>query len=287
MNTRRIVLTAALLASVAPGVGATSHGADGSDAVTESLSSHDVYLNGPFGRVAGGSLEAPAAAQPGHVALDAFSRSAPLVVDTRKGEPFDAKVSARAISSGDGSTETLSRGNASFEGPAAEGSYVVVVDTRTPAGEASVQAWLLEVPDRDPPQGGLYDIPAPDVVLEASSGSVAGTFGDGCYLYLCADLGYPTPSDQLASLTVTPGEPLQAHLSDGSGILAWDGRLEPLGETKGSPRESIGGLLDPVDDSVSLHGLDGPPPGMWRLRLTIIFDRERGQIESHYRLLSE
>ena len=249
--------------------------------------SPEVWLRGPFGRVAGGTLGAPAAAAPQGTPLDAFVRRAPLVLETGTDQTLGAlTVVARPVT-GSGAEETLSTFWTDFEGPDAPGTHVIVAIVASDTGATTEHAWLVDVPDRQPPPDGLYDIPAPDVLVQSAAGSAAGILGDGCYVYLCVEAGPPPPLSTLEPLTVAAGEVPLVRLSDGSVITAWEGRLSPVGRTPGRPRQASGVLADTTEPAVALAGLEPPTAGAWRLDLEVELDRERGWLRTTHRLIAD
>ena len=143
--------------------------------------------------MAAGPLEAPAATPPDGRPLDSWVRHAPLhlEVDTDR-ILVGLHVSAEPVS-GTGPAESLSSGDLSFSGPDRPGTYRLVAETTDSAGTLAQQAWLVDVPDREPPADGLYDIPAPEVILSTTAGQVAGRLGSGCYVYLCVEAGHAPP----------------------------------------------------------------------------------------------
>jgi hypothetical protein len=154
-------------------------------------------------------------------------------------------------------------------------------------GEVSEHAWLVDVPDREPPPDGLYDVPAPDVLVESTDDSVAGALGDGCYVYLCVEAGPAPPLARLEPLHLAVDEVPLVRLSDASAITAWEGRLSPVDRTEGRAREAAGVLTDTTEAMVALAGLEPPSAGKWRLDLEVTLDRERGWLRTTYRLVAE
>jgi len=185
------------------------------------------------------------------------------------------------------SDEVLSTGAPVFEGPATVGDSLVVATLTSATGQTSQYAWLLEVPDREPPDDGLYDIPAPDVIIESGAGSVAGVLGDGCYVFLCVDAGRMPPPRMLDPLAVVLGELLSMHLGDESALTAWEGSLTRLGQASGEVHTASGGPLAPGQAVVELTGLEVPAAGHWLLELEVELDRERGWLRTVYRLVAE
>jgi hypothetical protein len=260
----------------------------GEPAASPSPARPEVYLRGPFGRVAGGTVASPAAAAPLGTALDAFVRRASLVLETGPGEPPGAlTIVARPVADPD-AEETLSTFWTDFEGPDAPGTHIIVATVANDVGETSQHAWLVEVPDRQPPPDGIYDIPAPQVLVESASGSAAGSLGDGCYVYLCVEAGPAPPLSTLPPLRLASGEVPLVRLSDGSAITAWEGRLARVGRNgPGHGREASGVLADTTESVVALAGLAPPRAGVWRLDLEVTLDRERGWLRTTHRLVAE
>lgn len=247
----------------------------------------EIWLRGPFGRVPGGTLEQPAAAAPQGLPLDAFVRRAPLILEVDTAAPMvKLEVVARPLEVAV-PEEILSTAATEFEGPDRPGQSLLVATLTGTSEQTSQFAWLIDVPDREPPQDGLYDIPAPEVVLESDDGQVAGLAGSGCYAYLCVDVGTMPPQRMLGRLPVAVGEVLTVHLSDGSAIADWKGSLSPLGRTAGRPLEAIGVLTDTAEAEVDLAGLEPPTAGQWLLELEVVFDRERGWLRTAYRLIAD
>jgi hypothetical protein len=256
-------------------------------ALTESASAPPaagplVWLRGPFGRVAGGTLDDPGTAPPGDHPLGTVVRHAPLVLETGAGTDVSALVvSARSLDPA-GAVEPLSDGALVFEGPDGIGQHLIVADVTSVSGVASQYAWLVDVPDQQPPADGLYDIPAPDIVLMASGGSTSGRTGSGCYAYLCVDVGHPPPVETLPVLAVRAGELLMAQAADGSALAAWAGRLSSLEDPAQDDIRAKAVLAGPLENAVSLSGLEPPAAGRWLLDLEVEFDRERGWMRTFY-----
>lgn len=245
-----------------------------------------VWLRGPFGRVLGGSPDAPATAPPLGLPLDTFVRRAPLVLETGEPSLFDRFSVASRPLSGTSPEEILSTGAVGFEGPDASGRNLIVATIAPAAGPTSQHAWLVEVPDREPPADGLYDVPAPDVVIESASGRSSGLAADGCYAYLCVEVGRLPPVSGVEALPVGVGEVVVLRLSDGSAITAWEGMLSPLGRATGETLRARDALTDTPQALVPLAGLAPPGEGEWLLDVTVVFDRERGWMRTVYRLMA-
>jgi hypothetical protein len=246
-----------------------------------------VWLRGPFGRVPGGSVDDPATAAPLGHPLDTFVRRASLVLEIDVSSPLDVlDVVARPVED-DTPEEVLSTGAMVFEGPDRPGQSLLVVTVARPPERTGQYAWLVDVPHREPPHDGLYDIPAPEVIVASDEGAVAGVPGSGCYAYLCVDTGGLPPSRSLQPLPVAIGEALSLRLSDGSAITAWEGRLRPLGGSGARPREAFTVLTDTAEEVIDLTGLEPPAAGEWLLELKVVFDRERGWLWTVYRLAAD
>lgn len=241
-----------------------------------------LWLSGPFGRVEGGAVFEPAAMAPLGEALDAWVKRAPLVLDAGQQPLLTRSLRVIATSATTGETETLSTGPTAFEGPSSAGAAIIVASVAVGGGPTIRRAWLVDVPDRDPPADGLYDIPAPEIIVESRQGPAAGAPGNGCYLYLCVEIGRTPPPAVLPVIVAEPGEVLAAHLSDDSAIVAWDGVLRPLGGPGGPGRAASGVVTDEVEARASLPGLEAPAQGEWILTLRVVFDRDRGWMESRY-----
>ncbi len=243
-----------------------------------------LWLRGPFGRVSGGDLAEPASAAPRGQPLDTYTRDAPLRLEvsgvdllTRLTVTSRSLVDAAAV-------EVLSHGAPDFAGPGQPGRSVVVAEVTTATGDVGRFAWLVHVPDREPPADGLYDIPAPGIIVESASGSRAGLTGSGCYAYLCVEAGRTPPQEVLPALAAQVGETLRLRLADGSAMTAWQGRLWPLPGTAGAALDAGGALTDTPEGTLELAGLEPPGAGSWVLDLEVEFDRERGWMRTLYRL---
>jgi len=246
-----------------------------------------VWLRGPFGRVPGGPVDDPATAAPLGRPLDTFVRRAPLSMDWEiDGLVVGLAVVAQPLLDAS-SQQMLSAGTPTFEGPDTAGRHLLTASLTSATGETSRYAWLLEVPDREPPAGGLYDIRAPDVIVESGSGSMVGLAGDGCYLYLCVDVGRMPPPRTLRTLAVDVGEVLTMRLGDESAITAWEGSLTALRGADGKARTASGGPPAAGTAALGLTGLEVPATGEWLLDLEIELDRERGWLRTAYRLVAD
>ena len=291
MKRRTIILTTVLAAEAALGGAASLAGSDGTtvaDPVRPSPSAGplEMWLSGPFGRVPGGHPHDPATAAPLGVPLDAFAQGAPLAIDRGEAPPLgEFEVTATPVG-GNGIAETLSSGELAFDGPSTSGESVVVATLTLDGGATHARAWLVSVPDWTLPEDGLFDIPAPEVLLASSSGEVGGAVGDGCFAYLCVEAGRPPPPKKLEPLSIGVGEAPIVRLGDRSAVAQWEGHLSPIGED-GAVKVAVGTVGDPVTERVELAGLEPPVAGEWLLDLEVVLDRERGWLRLAYRLVAE
>lgn len=285
MKLRRGLLCTLLVAMVAPlpGAAAAQPGTDEPGLV--GIDAPLVWLEGAFGRVAGGSVDEPAAAPPDGTALDTFVRSAPLSMEAAV--PFEDLISVNVIAHAPGEhdpEEMLSDGATVFAGPEAVGESVIVATLETEPFGTTEHAWLVNVPDREWTPEALLEVTAPGVELISDAGIVPGVPGDGCYLILCADMGRMPPVDSLEPLRVSVGESLALRTDDGSGLAGWTGHLTPLDGTQIDGIEGLGALTDTVESMVTLTGLEVPAKGEWLLEVRADFDRERGYQWQVFRL---
>lgn len=285
MNARPWICGILLLAVALPTGGMVAAQSDADEPMPDVGDGPSVWLEGPFGRVAGGDPQAPAGASPGNVALDTFVRDAPLslVVDV----PFEDLISVDVVArqpSEAAFEQVLSSGATTFDGPAAPGGSVIVATLETSPFGTTEHAWLVDVPDREHTPEALFEITAPRVELIADASSVVGAPGDGCYLYFCADVGKQTPAAVLDPLRVGVGETLAIRTDDGSGLAGWTGRLTPLDGTAIDGVESEGALTDTVESMLGLSGLEAPSAGEWLLEVRVVFDRERGHQWQFFRV---
>ena len=135
-------------------------------------------------------------------------------------------------------------------------------------------------------------MPAPDTLVEAAGNAdpmraVVGSPGDGCYVYLCVEVGGHVPVGSLPRVEVRPGTPLSARLSDGSGIVAWQATLAPRHGAAAEPISGQSAANDPAATSLDLAGLAAPSDGNWILTLKIELDRERGWMTTSYLVVAE
>jgi hypothetical protein len=245
----------------------------------------ELWLRGPFGRVAGGSLAEPSTAAPQDRPLDAYARDVPLQLEAD--DPISLaglEVVARPMDAAE-TEQVLARGVPAFTGPSSSGQHLVIASAPDASAGPMARAWLIEVPDRDPPQDGVYDLPAPAITVVGARGEVSGSLGDGCYVYLCVETGRSTPPRRLEPLRAAVGESMELRIGDGSGLVAWDGQLTPLGQTRGPRRDARGAITDTPTATVTLNGLEPPGPGEWLLEVEVVLDRERGWLRTAYRLV--
>jgi hypothetical protein len=245
----------------------------------------ELWLRGPFGRVAGGPVADPATAAPQDRPLDAYARGVPLQLEAADPTAVtQLEVMARPIHPA-ATEELLARGVTAFNGPSRSGRHLLIASAPGENAGPEARAWLVDVPDRDMPADGLLDLPAPTIRVSSASDEVTGTLGDGCYVYLCVVSGRATPPGRLQPLATSVGEALELRIADGSGLVAWEGRLVPLGETRGRARDASGGVTDTPTSIVTLSGLETPAAGEWLLEVEVILDRERGWLRTTYRLV--
>jgi len=256
----------------------------------------DLWLSGPFGRLIGAPApESPETAGQAELPpLDTWVTGAPLTLDTgRPGPPLRSwTVTATDVAGAgmeilaEGAPGPAAAGSVRLSGPERPGSYLLVAHASTVDGRHGSRAWLLDVPDRDPPPDGLLDIPAPDVLVSSDAGSAAGMPGHGCYLYLCVEIGMDPPLETVPRLDVVAGSALPLGLSDGSPVLAWEASYTSEDGSR-SLGPIVGGAPAGVAaDAGTVTTLEAPPPGDWLLKLQVVFDRERGFIDAYYRLRS-
>lgn len=297
--------TAATRGSAALASPAASPGrATVADATPPATDAAALWLRGAFGRVAGGSLTHPGSAAPSAQPLDTFVVRAPLLLELPDvpGITLDRVIAVEAPwqlpvvapshsptpsepSASGGAEPTVlwspsdgrggvPEGAIVFEGPGEPGTALLVAELTTSGGSRQV-AWLLLVPDREPPADGLYDIPAPGIVVSSAGSSRTGRTANGCYAFLCVDVGHAPPTAELPSLPARVAEVLQVRLSDGSAIVGWSGRLTPLDMPRRRTLDASAGPGSP-DEVMQLSGLAVPAVGRWLLDLEVEFDRERG-----------
>ena len=245
-----------------------------------------VWLNGAFGRVAGADPATPASAAPDGAPLDTWMRKAPLTLQVDV--PFEDLLAIEVVSrplDGDTAETRLSSGAARFAGPDTPGVSILTATITTALHGSSQHAWLLAVPDRTGGEEALLDIPGPGAMLSSGAGSLPGEPGNGCYLYLCVDVGYQPPAASLEALPVALGETLSLRLTDGSAMAGWTGSLTPLSGTRA---EALEAEARPEPAAVvSLVGLEPNVAGEWLLQVRADLDRERGWQWFLYRLVVE
>ncbi len=244
-----------------------------------------VWLEGPFGRVAGGTVDQPAGAPPNGGALDAYIRGAPVSMEVSV--PFEDLITVQVVArpiDGVAAEESLSDGATTFQGPSSPGATCIVATIETEPFGTTQHAWLVDVPDREYTQEALFEITAPGVELISDAGITVGALGDGCYLYFCADMGEPPPPETLAPLHVGVGETLALRTDDGSGLAGWNGQLTPLAGLAIDSVTANGSVTDTMETTLSLAGLEAPAAGEWLLEVRVVFDRERGHQWQTFRL---
>jgi hypothetical protein len=260
-----------------------------------------IWLSGAFGRVPGGDTGSPASAPPGHTPLDTWIRGAPLdlQVDVVPEDLLAVEVVSRRL---DGAgEERLSSEATRFAGPDAPGLTVLVATVTTVPYGRSQHAWLLAVPDRAGGEEALLGVPAPVATLTSTSASVAGEPGNGCYIYLCVDVGYQPPAASLEALPAAVGETLSLALDDRSAMIGWTGTITPLTGTStpltaGGSETRMAGAETRIAEAgpgltpspvVELTGLEPTAVGQWLLQVRADLDRERGWQWFVYRVVVE
>jgi len=245
------------------------------------------WLSGPFGAVPGGPVGDPATAEPDGRALDTWMRQASL--ELASDPPLDAwsrwEVVARAVD-GVGAEQVLSHGERWFMAPDEAGRYVLTATLENESGTRSEQAWLVEVPDREGSWETLLEMPMLSAELRASGGVVSSEPGHGCYVGMCQEVGLRPPAATLEALSIAVGEAPELHLGDGSALLRWQGRLEPLAGTTAETRLAQATFDRPVAGPV-LTGLEPTTAGEWLLEVRTDYDRKRGWQWFLFRLRAE
>lgn len=246
------------------------------------------WLSGPFGAVLGGPPDAPATAAPDARALDTWMRAASLELVTEPPlETLSSSVTAERIDGvGDGIELVLAQDSRWFEAPDTAGRYVVTAALESEATGRSEHAWLLDVPDREGSWETLLGMPMLGAELQAGEASVSSEPGHGCYVGMCQEVGLRPPSATLEPLTVTIGQPMALHLSDGSALLHWEGRLEPQEGTHSETRQAEASFEAPVAGPV-LAGLEPDTAGEWLLEVRADYDRDRGWQWFLFRVIAE
>jgi hypothetical protein len=244
-----------------------------------------VWLGGPFGTVPAGTLEEPATAAPDARPLDTWMRSAQLELTVEP--PLQAAHELHAVATAEDGTKTelpLQDGHWLLA-PDEPGLHVIAVTLETEGG-TSEHAWLVDVPDREGSFETLLEMPAIEAEIQASTGSVSGERGHGCLVDMCQEVGYRPPVGVLPPLSVAVGEAVELHLSDGSAIVHWEGRLEPLPGTTAETRQTRATFDEPVASPL-LSGLEPDAAGEWLLELRADYDRERGWQWYLFRIVAE
>jgi hypothetical protein len=265
-----------------PGPGPTMGASGSSPGAGPAGETPILWLRGPFGTVPSGD----------DARLDAYVRSAPLRLET--GDP-DVSVGEwrasfhhldgespplEASGTGDGAAAA---GGASLTAPDVPGTYRLDTTATLSDGSDAAAAWTVVVPDRPLPADGLIDVPAPDLLLTAASGTVAGWAGSGCYIYLCVDVGRLPPLRTVTHIDVAEGEELTLRLSDDSAIAAWKVTLYPIVSGVQVAMDDVG---DEPDVPVASFDVQAPVAGEWLIQAEVTYDRMRGWRHAFYRLTS-
>ena len=248
-------------------------------------STPDVWLKGAFGRVLGGAVDDPATAAPDGRPLDAWMRRAPLELTSEVAAraSFTAVV-ARPLEAGE--EELLAQGADTFSGPDSPGIHLVVATLEVPGEGATEHAWLVHVPDRIGGPELLWEIPGPRAVSGPVGDAVLGVPGHGCYAYLCVEAGLRPPAETLEPVRLAVGDAPALRIDDGSALVHWQGRLEPIDRPGAEPLEAEATFEVPTD-SPTLVGLEPTSAGDWLLEVRVDYDRERGWQWFLFRLRAE
>jgi hypothetical protein len=202
----------------------------------------------------------------------------------RPGHSGAVSVVARPLDAG--AEELLSQGAGSFSGPDAPGTHLVVATFVIPGEAATEHAWLVDVPDRSGGPELLWEIPGPVAVMGPVEDEVRGVPGHGCYAYLCVEAGLRPPAETLEPVRVAVGEAPALRIDDGSALVHWQGRLEPIGRPGIRSREAKS-TFDTPTATLALSGLEPTGAGEWLLEVRVDYDRERGWQWFIFRLLAE
>ncbi len=152
---------------------------------------------------------------------------------------------------------------------------------------SSEHAWLLLVPEREGGPEALLEMPGPTAVLSSGSVTIGGEPGNGCFLYLCVDVGYRPPPSALEPVGLAIGETPALSLDDGSAMTGWTGRLTPLDAATGGERTAEADYATDPQPTAELRGLEPGDAGDWLLEIRIDLDRERGWQWFLFRLRAE
>ena len=233
-------------------------------------------LSGTFGKVIGTDPASPATAAPDERPLATWMRSETLelALDPPLDDETSVSIVATAVDGGERVELSLEDGRWVI-GPDAPGLHTVVATVARGTTEPREHAWLLDVGDRPGSWETMLEMPAIEASLTASSGSVPGERGHGCLADFCQEVGYRPAAGSLEPLTVVVGEPLRLDLDDGSAIVHWEGRIEPLSQTGSETRLAEATFDRPVAGPV-LAGLEPDRAGEWLLEVRADYDRGRG-----------
>ncbi|MGD8685109.1 MAG: hypothetical protein PVG27_14275, partial [Chloroflexota bacterium] len=242
-----------------------------------------LWLRGPFGTVPGGAPDEPAAAAPDDAPLDTWMRGASLELLSEVPLAQLGEVRLWARPTGGGLVEELPRRGRWVSGPDRPGRQIITARVQLESGTLE-RAWLIDVPDRVGGPETLFEMPALEATLRSAAGGVLGVRGHGCYVGLCQHVGLRPPPASLEPLTVGVGETLELHLSDGSAIAHWEGRLTPLPGTLAEDRHATAAVDDAPQAAPKLAGLEPTVAGDWLLEVRADYDRQRGWQWFLYRL---
>jgi hypothetical protein len=285
----RVALVVAAIIAVSSG-SATLAAAQGQssspDAVAASGEAATLWLDGPFGKIPGGTLSQPAPA-PGERILDTWVMDAPIALGVW---PTELSVDSWEVVLGDGPAATVLASGGRFDaretlvgfmGPSSSGDHLLIARTVMANGDEIVAAWRVSVPERPFPADGVMDIPAPDLTLTVGDHSVIGERADGCYLYLCVTIGRLPPDSRLPTLVATDGDRLRLTLTDSTDFQIRDAEYVRLD----GDADAI--ALEPMQTSGTEVEVPAPPSGAWLLSVEVVFDRGRGLVETVFRLLPD
>lgn len=274
-----------LLATLALAATLSTAGQVGAADASPGPSPPHVWLKGAFGRVLGGAVDDPATAAPDGRPLDAWMRRAPLELTTEAAAQASVTaVLARSLDAGE--EELLAQGADTFSGPDSPGIHLIVATLEVPGGGTTEHAWLVDVPDRSGGPELLWEIPGPRAIIGPVGDDVLGVPGHGCYAYLCVEAGLRPPAESLEPVRVAVGEAPALRIDDGSALVHWQGRLEPISGPGAQTLEAEATFEEPTG-TPTLVGLEPPSAGQWLLEVRVDYDRDRGWQWFLFRLLAE
>ena len=242
-------------------------------------------LSGSFGKVVGGGLADPATADPDGRPLSTWMRSEMLELVLEPPLDEGTRVSITATADGGERVELAFDDGRWVTAPDEAGLHVVVATVTRGEHETADHAWLLDVGDRSGSWETMLERPPLHASLVSAAGAVVGARGHGCLTGFCQEVGYRPPAHSLEPLAVVVGEPLTLELDDGSAMVHWEGRAEPL-SARSETRLAQAAFDQPVAGPV-LTGLEPDAAGEWLLEVRADYDRERGWQWYLFRLIAE